>query len=122
MQKLALSVVFALMIGAAGHAAAGNCFNDQIVERWVRERDAAAVQVLRKWAGGIPVEDLAPEIAVIFADEIYILSKCREQTEFLNTNVYVISGSDPQIETVPGIILKKVLGRDILSPTIQFPR
>ncbi len=71
---------------------------------------------------GMPVEDLASDIAVIFADEIYILSKCREQTDFLNTHVYVINGTDPQVETVPAIILEKVLGHDILSPWNQFPQ
>lgn len=105
-----------------GIAIAGDCHTDTIVNRWMDERDRAEEQVVQLWSKGLLPEIFAEKVAVILANEFYICSKCRDEFEFLKDNVHVLkNGISPRVETVPTIILERMVGDRILSPWQQFP-
>ena len=101
---------------------AGSCFSDTIVKRWLEERDRAAERVVQMWARGDLPGVFASQVAVILSNEIYLCSKCREDNDFLKNNLYILNkGSQPTVETVPGILIEQLIGIDLLSPWNQFP-
>ena len=103
-------------------AVSGDCYSDTIVKRWLEERDRAEEHVVQVWAKGASPEEFAPEVAVILSNEFYVCSKCRDQEDFLKGNLHVLGrGSNPKVETVPGMILEHLVGREMLSPWSQFP-
>ncbi|HID10580.1 MAG TPA: hypothetical protein EYP17_04685 [Candidatus Latescibacteria bacterium] len=118
--KRVLICLFLLLV--ASQAVAADCRSDRIVQRWLEERDRAAQHVVRTWARGAPLEEIAPGLAVMLSNEIYVCSKCRGQEDFLRENLILLgAGSEPKVETVPAIILERMLGTDLLSPWKQFP-
>lgn len=123
MKKLIIYVFFLLaVISNASTLMAGNCYSDTIVKRWIEERDRMEEHVVQVWAKGANPEEYASEVAVISANELYIISKCREENEFLKNNLHILGkSSEPNVETVPAMILERLVGHDILSPWKQFP-
>lgn len=118
---ICLFLLQAAILGPA-QAVAADCYSDGIVQRWLDERDRAAERVVQIWARGAPLEDLVSEVAVMLSNEIYVCSKCREQEGFLRENLILLGrGSEPKVETVPAIILERLLGTDLLSPRKEFP-
>lgn len=123
MKRLIGFVVFLVAITLSGSAAiAGSCYSDTVVKGWIEERDRAEEYVVQVWAKGGSPEQFASEVAVILSNELYMSSKCREEGEWLKTNLHILGkGSDPKVETVPGMILERLVGHEMLSPRIQFP-
>jgi len=123
MKKLMVCVAFLSVMTFGGSAAiAGSCFSDSVVKGWIEERDRAEEYVVQVWARGGSPEQFASEVAVILSNELYMCSKCRDEGEFLKTNLHILGkGSDPKVETVPGMILERLVGREMLSPWKQFP-
>ena len=123
MKKLMVCVAFLSVITFGGSAAiAGNCYSDSVVKGWIEERDRAEEYVVQVWARGGSPEQFASEVAVILSNELYMCSKCRDEGEFLKTNLHILGkGSDPKVETVPGMILERLVGHEMLSPWKQFP-
>ena len=122
--KRAMICVFFLwvMVFSAASAMAGDCYTDTIVKRWLEERDEAAEHVVQEWIRGALLEEFASEVAVILSNELYVCSQCRDQKGFLEGNIYILKGKfHPKLETVPGIILERLVGHDLLSPWTQFP-
>ena len=122
MKRLIGFVVFLVAIALSGSAAiAGSCYSDTVVKGWIEERDRAEEYVVQVWAKGGSPEQFASEVAVILSNELYMCSKCREEGEWLKANLHILGkGPDPKLETVPGIILERLVGYEILSPWIQF--
>ena len=123
MKKLMVCVAFLSAITFGGSAAiAGSCYSDSVVKGWIEERDRAEEYVVQIWARGGSPEQFASEVAVILSNELYMCSKCRDEGEFLKTNLHILGkGSDPKVETVPGVILERLVGYEMLSPRKQFP-
>jgi len=123
MKKLMVCVVVLLVVTFGGSAAiAGSCYSDTVVKGWIEERDMAEEYVVQVWAKGGSPEQFASEVAVILSNELYMCSKCRDEGEFLKTNLHILGkGSEPKVETVPGMILERLVGYEMLSPRIQFP-
>ena len=123
MKRIIICVFFLLvMVFSAASAVAGDCYTNTIVKRWLKERDEAAEHVVQVWASGASPEEFASWVAIILSNELYVCSLCRDQNRFLEGNIYILKGkSHPKLETVPGIILEHVVGRDLLSPRTQFP-
>lgn len=122
--KRLIVCVFALwaVILDVSVAISEDCWSDTVVKMWLEERDTAEEHVVQIWAKGASPEEFAPEVAVILSNEFYVCSKCRDQEDFLKRNLHVLGrGSDPKVETVPGMILEHSVGREILSPWSQFP-
>jgi len=123
MKKLMVCVAFLSVITFGGSVAiAGSCYSDKVVKGWIEERDRAEEYVVQAWARGAAPEQVASQVAVILSNEIYMCSKCRDERNFLKSNLHILGkGSDPKVETVPGMILERLVGYEILSPRIQFP-
>ena len=99
-----------------------DCYSNLVVSGWLAERDRAEKGVVKAWAKGHPAEELASDIAVILANELYLCSTCRDQADFLKENLHLLNKDDAsKVETVPAMILEVILGQDILSPWRQFP-
>jgi len=123
MKKLIGFGVFLVVIALSGSAAiAGSCYSDTVVKGWIEERDRAEECLVQAWARGASPEQFASRVAVILSNELYVSSKCRDEGEFLKTNLHILGkGSDPKVETVPGMILERLVGYEMLSPWKQFP-
>ena len=123
MKKLMVCAVVLWVVTFGGSAAiAGSCYSDKVVKGWNEERDRAEEYVVQAWTRGASPEQLASRVAVILSNELYMLSKCRDERNFLKSNLHILGkGPDPKLETVPGIILERLVGYEILSPRIQFP-
>lgn len=123
MKRVMIYVFFLwVMVFSAAAAMAGDCYTDTIVKRWIEERDEAAEHVVQAWIRGASVEEFASDVAVILSNELYVCSQCRDQRRFLEGNIYILKGKfHPKLETVPGSILERLVGRDLLSPWTQFP-
>ena len=122
MKRLMVCITVLAVMGFCGSAVAGNCSSDRVVKGWVEERDRTEERVVQVWARGASPDQFASEVAVILSNELYICSKCRSQKGFLKVNMHILGkGSDPKVENVPGIILERLVGNDILSPWKQFP-
>ena len=101
---------------------AGDCHSDTVVKRWLEERDGAAKQVVQVWIKGAQPDDYASDVAVTLSNELYICSKCRGQEDFLTQNLIILGKeSNPNVKTVPGMILEYLVGQELLSPYNQFP-
>jgi len=122
MKRLIVCMSVLVVMGISGSAVAGNCYSDRVVKGWLEERDRAEESVVQVWARGASPDQFASEVAVILSNELYICSKCRNEKDFLKVNMHILGrGSDPKVENVPGIILERLIGDDILSPWKQFP-
>ena len=114
-------VCFCMMFVGLSVAMAGNCRTDGVAKRWVEERNRAEVLVLQAWARGETADRYADQVALILSDELYLCSACRDDRVFLEENLHVLSkGAEPTVETIPGIILERFLGKDFLSPRRQY--
>jgi len=100
---------------------AADCRHDPIVRDWIIERDQAEQHLLSEWAKGAPTDKLASDVSVILSSELFIASKCRSEG-FLKQNLHFLgAGSDDlRVETLPCMILERILGKDILSPHKNF--
>ncbi|MBC8460201.1 MAG: hypothetical protein H8D67_19625 [Deltaproteobacteria bacterium] len=97
-----------------------NCYSNSIIQEWLRERDAAARIVIQQWAKGAPMEDMASDVALVFTNEVYIRSMCRDSLEFLRQHLIIPDKEyNLKVETLPALILKYFFGFDILSPCAQ---
>jgi hypothetical protein len=96
---------------------AADCRHDPIVRDWIIERDQSEQRLLREWAKNAPTDKLASDVGIIVSSELFIASKCRSES-FLKQNLHFLgAGSDDlRVETLPCMILERVLGKDILSP------
>ena len=123
MKKLCVYAVFLVVVfSGLSSAFAGSCRSDTVVKRWIEERDKIAVHIVQAWAGGTDPKELASEIAVVLSNEFYICSKCRNEIDFLKTNLRILNGrSSPKVETIPAVILEQLIGYPVLSPWTQFP-
>lgn len=123
MKKLCVyAVILVVAFSGVSFAFAGSCQSDTVVKRWIEERDRKAVHIVRAWAGGTTPRELASEIAVILSNEFYMCSKCRNEIDFLKTNLRILNGgSSPKMETIPAVILEQLMGYPVLSPWTQFP-
>ena len=122
MKKLiGCGVLFCMMFIGFSVAMAGNCRTDAVAKRWVDERNRAEVLVLQSWARGETVDRYASQVALIFSDELYLCSACRNDGAFLKENLHVLGkGVDPTVETIPGMILERFLGKGFLSPRREY--
>lgn len=122
MKKTMVSLLVLLgVILTISQASAGSCYSDSIVMGWIAERDRAERTVIQAWAKGASPQDLAPDIALLLSNEFYICSKCRDNTQFLKNHLHILNnGSSPKVETVPAMILERLIGYPILSPHLQF--
>lgn len=123
MRKYILFGFLVMLLVTSGPAALAetNCYSNSIIQGWLKERDAAARSVIQQWARGAPLEDMASDVAVIFTNEVYIRSMCRDSLEFLNKHLIIPDKEyNLKVETLPALILKYFLGFDILSPSTQF--
>ena len=110
------------MMGFGPVAVNASCYSDRIVSRWLEERDELAVSVLQDWAAGTSIEDLAPDIAAMMSNEVITCSKCSNENDFITENLFILtSENEPELDKVPAIILEHFLGKDLLSPYVQFP-
>ena len=101
---------------------AADCRHDPIVRDWIIDRDRAEQHVLSQWAKGAPAGALASDVAVIVSTELFIGSTCRNEV-FLKQNLHFLGvGDDLTVETLPCMILERILGRDILSPHKNFEK
>ena len=123
MKKLCVYAVFLVIVfSGVSSAFAGSCQSDTVVKRWIEERDRITVHIVQAWAGGTAPKELASEIAVVLSNEFYICSKCRNEIDFLKTNLRILNGgSSPKMETIPAVILEQLIGYPVLSPWTQFP-
>ena len=123
MKKSMICVVFLWVMAFGGSAAiAGSCHSDRIVKGWIEERDRAEEHVVQAWARGASPEEYTSELAEIISSELYMGSKCREEGGWLKTNLHILGkASNPKVEMVPGMIVERLLGYEILSPWKQFP-
>lgn len=125
MKKLMVCVVVLWVVTFGGSVAiAGSCYSDKVVKGWIEERNRAEEYVVQVWARGASPEQFESQVAVIVSNELYMCSKCREEgeREWLKTNLHILGkSSDPKVETVPGMILERLVGYEMLSPRIQFP-
>lgn len=113
-------LIMFLIISAPTAFAETNCYSNSIIQEWFKERDAAARIVIQQWAKGAPVEDMTSDVAVIFTNEVYIRSVCRNSLEFINEHLIIPDKEyNLKVETLPALILKYFLGFDILSPYAQ---
>ena len=105
--------------GSPGLAA--DCRHDPIVRDWIIERDQAEQDLLSDWAKGAPTERLASHVGIIVSSELFIGSKCRTEG-FLKQNLHFLGkdSDDLRVETLPCMILERILGKDILSPHKNF--
>ena len=122
MKKHILVTVLLVLTGFWGTALAGSCYSDRVVKGWLTERDRSEERVVQLWARGASPDEFAPHVAVILANELYICSQCRDEKEFLEQNVHILGkASEPKVENVPGMILERFMGYDILSPKKLSP-
>jgi len=123
MKRLIVCFIFlSAMVLNVSSAVAGDCYSDLVVKRWIDERDRAEQHVVQVWAKGASPEEFAPEVAVILSNELYVCSKCRGESEFLERNLHILNkGSNPRVETVPALVIEHLVGHQILSPWNQFP-
>jgi hypothetical protein len=102
---------------------AADCYSDFVVKGWLEERDRAEKRVVQAWAKGASSEELASDIAIILANELYLCSTCRNQVDFLEEHLHVLNNGDsPAVDTVPARILETFVGGEFLSPWRQFPK
>jgi len=121
MRKLSIYIILILM-AACPVAVHASCYSDRIVSRWLEERDELAVRVLQDWAAGAAVEELSSDIAAIMANEVITCSKCSNDGAFIQENLFILTGeTEPDLNKVPAIILEHFLGKNLLSPYVQFP-
>ena len=123
MKKSMLCVVFLWVMAFGGSAAiAGSCHSDRIVKGWIEERDRAEEHVVQAWARGASPEEYTSELAIIISSELYMGSKCIKEGGWLKTNLHILGkASNPKVGIVPGMIVERLLGYEILSPWKQFP-
>ena len=116
--------LFMIMVATAPQALAEtNCYSNAIIQGWLKQRDVAARNVIQQWARGAALEDIAPNIAVIFTNEVHIRCMCRNSLEFLDKHLIIPDKEyNLKVETLPALILKYLIGFDILSPYTQFPK
>ena len=112
-------VIISLFVGVSTAFAKTNCYSNSIIQGWINERDTAAKIVLQQWANGVPIEDMTSNVAVIFTNEVYTRSMCRDSLQFLQSHLIIPDKDcDLQMETMPSHILNYFLGFDILVPYI----
>jgi len=124
MKKFLIHIIYlVIIVTSPTMAIAGECYSDTVVKRWIDERDRAEERVLQLWAKGSSTEDFASHVAVILSNEFYICSKCRNNGEFLGQSIHVLKKgtSSLKVESVPAIILERMVGQELLSPWQQFP-
>ena len=127
MKRTKVNIVFRFMVGCLflGPSAsmALDCRSDSVVRDWIVERDNAEKRVLKQWATGAPAGEYADGVGIIVSSELFIGSSCRSPA-FLKQNLHFlgVGGKDLRVETVPCIILERLMGKDILSPHRNFPK
>lgn len=96
---------------------AADCRHDPIVRGQTVERDRAEQRLLSRWAKGAPNSELASQVGIIVSCELFIASMCRNEV-FLKQNLHFLGtgNEDLRVETLPCLILERVLGKDILLP------
>lgn len=120
--KLICTTVVFLFLVVGSIANADNCTSNTIVKRWVTERDEVSLRLLQGWCKGQNPRESASDVALILSNELYICGKCRNDPDFLKSNLILLNtGARPKVETIPIIVLEKMLGYPILSPHRDFP-
>lgn len=120
MKKLVFCLVFCGFLPVA-LAYAGDCNDNSVVQIWLAEREEASKKILRHWAQGGSLDEVAREIAVVVSNEMYILGVCRDP-DFLKENPVVCGAvSIPSLDSLPALILQHIAKKDILSPKREFP-
>lgn len=115
------TIMILLMFGNS-IASADNCVSNTIVKRWIAERDDVSLRLLQNWCKGQSPRESSSDVALILSNELYIGGKCRNDPDFLKTNLILLNtGARPKVETIPIIILERMLGYPILSPHRDFP-
>jgi hypothetical protein len=122
MKKVILIATCLWVIAAVPGFCVCNCHTDELVQRWVKEKNTAAVTIARKWVRNAPMDDLATHGAVILSNQIYILSKCKDDEAFLKKNLFQDNDTNGQggLELLPAQIIEKMTGQDFFSPVSLF--
>ena len=100
---------------------AQSCWSNLLVKEWIKERNRMELSILRKWIKGAGTDELASDIARLLYVEFKIATTCRKNPKFLQKHLHLLNsqGVQPDVESVPGILLEKVIGRPVLSPRIE---
>lgn len=123
-KQIGIACLVALIFGLfMVNSAMAGCSNDPLVRQWVHERDQAAEKMVQRWAAGVPLTEVIYDAAVIFSNEVYIASRCRQEEDFLNSTIVLPdAGPDVSLETLPAILIEKLIGKTgFFSPYSQFP-
>ncbi|MEW6078716.1 MAG: hypothetical protein AB1724_12945 [Thermodesulfobacteriota bacterium] len=99
-----------------------DCDSDPLVQRWVQEKNGAAMKMVKAWAHNAPMSELAPAGAIILSHQIYILAKCKDNESFLENNLFLGNGASRQggLELLPALIIEKMTGQEFFSPIPLF--
>ena len=99
-------------------ATAKECASDKVVETWIKDRNKTETVLMKKWLALEPATEIARDVAVIVAKEVYITTYCRSNLAFIKKNVHVLnSKTDPDPELVPAALLEKAMGYPFLDPS-----
>lgn len=120
--KIVIVLVFILSVATVSPGfCACECEIDPQVQRWVKENNHAAMNVVQGWVHGVPLKELVKDSAVILSNRIYILSKCKDNGRFLKQSLLLGSGTESfGLEILPSVIIEKMTGTDFFSPVPLF--
>lgn len=120
--KMIYAIIVTIILAAGSIAYAENCDSNTIVRRWITERDDVSLKLLQSWCKGQNPRESASDVALMLSNELYICGKCRNDPDFLKNNLILLNtGAQPKVETIPVILLERMLGYPILSPHRDFP-
>lgn len=121
MKKLVFCLVFYGLLPAL-LAYAGDCNDNSVVQIWLAGKEEASKKILRHWAQGGSLDEVAREIAVVISNEMYILGVCRDYPDFLREKLLIYGARpNPGVDSLPALILERIAKKDILSPRRDFP-
>ncbi len=122
MKKIILMATCLWVIATIPGFCACNCDTDPLVQRWIKEKNNAAITIVKGWVRNVPLNELAAQGAVILSNQIYILSRCKDDEHFLKNNLFLDKGTNSQggLELLPALIIEKMTGQDFFSPCALF--
>ena len=117
MRKAMVLIVYVLAL-TTSLATAKECASDKVVQTWIKDRNKTETVLMKKWLALEPVSEIARDVAVIVAKEVYITTHCRSDLAFIKKNVHVLnSKTDPDPELIPAALLERAMGYPFLDPS-----